>query len=356
MVLRPALSRPRLHAHLQRLLPRCYATVEPVTLLGKAPEPPQHATSSPLRPPSALDALILSELRSSSGASLPGIVENYNDRAGHVLETSLPYEPRPNATRRVTFNDSDGVVMVAHAIRHGDEHKVALCTGFALNLNSGGPSGENENTVILSCAHTIEEMRNSRLFASLPVPPHTKIHNGSASVSGSFVMTSSFGNETSMFHPVQNVFSSLHRSDLVLLSTNSKLSTRPLPVSPYPAQPGAAVRAHVVVQKEPEEGGWSPWIGGTWSKWVRGTVLGYRDFAGREAQPGTYDGLNHMLFKPLPTPGSSGGPIVDEESGAVVGVMLGTRMDNAIEGLRGWGVPSETIFEMFGLPGLKLKR
>ena len=53
-----------------------------------------------------------------------------------------------------------------------------------------------------------------------------------------------------------------------------------------------------------------------------------------------------MLFKPLPTPGSSGGPIVDEESGAVVGVMLGTRMDNRVEGVRGWGVPSETIFEV----------
>lgn len=53
-----------------------------------------------------------------------------------------------------------------------------------------------------------------------------------------------------------------------------------------------------------------------------------------------------MLFKPLPSPGSSGGPIVDEESGAVVGVMLGTRMDNRVEGLRGWGVPSETIFEV----------
>jgi len=82
-----------------------------------------------------------------------------------------------------------------------------------------------------------------------------------------------------------------------------------------------------------------------------------------------------MLFQPLPTTGSSGGPIVDENTGAVVGVMLGTRMDSSIEGVRGWGVPAETIFEvrvqqlvvnsgalfmnlgiqMFSLPGLKLK-
>jgi hypothetical protein len=53
-----------------------------------------------------------------------------------------------------------------------------------------------------------------------------------------------------------------------------------------------------------------------------------------------------LLFRPLPTPGSSGGPIVDENTGAVVGVMLGSRMDNSVEGMRGWGVPAETIFEV----------
>jgi len=53
-----------------------------------------------------------------------------------------------------------------------------------------------------------------------------------------------------------------------------------------------------------------------------------------------------MYFMPEPTWGSSGGPIVDEMSGAVVGVVLG------VEHGRGWGVPAETIFEMFALPGL----
>lgn len=37
---------------------------------------------------------------------------------------------------------------------------------------------------------------------------------------------------------------------------------------------------------------------------------------------------------------------MDEESGAVVGVMVGTRMDNRVEGVRGWGRPAETIFEV----------
>jgi hypothetical protein len=30
----------------------------------------------------------------------------------------------------------------------------------------------------------------------------------------------------------------------------------------------------------------------------------------------------------------------------VVGVMLGSRMDNRVEGVRGWGVPSEVIYEV----------
>ena len=90
------------------------------------------------------------------------------------------------------------------------------------------------------------------------------------------------------FHPVKDVLSALHRSDLLLLSATSSLQSPPplrsLPVSPYPAQPGTAVRAHIIVHQEPKEEGWLPWIGGTWSKWVQGTVVGYRDFAGSEAK------------------------------------------------------------------------
>jgi hypothetical protein len=58
---------------------------------------------------------------------------------------------------------------------------------------------------------------------------------------------------------------------------------RSLPISPYPVPAGTHIRAHFVSETRPKEDGWQPWIGGTWSKWVQGTVLGYRDFAGREA-------------------------------------------------------------------------
>ena len=81
------------------------------------------------------------------------------------------------------------------------------------------------------------------------------------------------------------------------------------------------------------------------------------------------------MFTPLPTSGSSGGPIVDEGTGAVVGMVLGSQMDGSkVDGMRGWGVPAEVIFEvgrshlilvldnysastqMFSLPGLEGKK
>jgi len=158
-------------------------------------------------------------------------------------------------------------------------------------------------------------------------------------------------------HPVSDVVSALPRSDLLLLSCKVPPGTiNTLPVSPYPAHEDTSILAHFVNHKKPSGSGWHPWVGDTWGKWVKGKVLGYRDFAGRETKPGTYDALSHLIFTPLPTTGSSGGPIIEEESGAVVGMILGTRMDNRVEGVRGWGVPSESIFEMFTLPGVEKTR
>ena len=105
--------------------------------------------------------------------------------------------------------------------------------------------------------------------------------------SGTYVVSQASGKHAPSFHPVTEVQSSLPRPDLVVLSANSVTDrpiTHTLPISPYPAHPGTAIRAHFVVDREPDEVGWHPWVGGLWSKWVRGTVLGYRDFAGREAQ------------------------------------------------------------------------
>ncbi|KAJ3528220.1 hypothetical protein NM688_g8025 [Phlebia brevispora] len=346
---------------------RRYANVFPLTLVGKPPPPPppKQPTPPPITALSELDSLVLAQLRSGPASGLPTLIDEYEKNEGHVLETFLPYESRPPKDRRVMFDRDrsyldNGVVMVAHAFHHQDRHKVALCSGFVLNVSAlqgeEAPfDGDQEDSVILTCAHTLEEMRNSSLLSQPSTAP-----DDSGPLSGSFVLSGVPELRTPVFHPVKSILSSLHRSDLLLLSVARNALTQrvmpSLPISPYPVHSGTAIRAHFIVDEEPDEPGWHPWVGGTWSKWVKGTVVGYRDFAGREAKPGTYDSLSHLMFEPLPTPGSSGGPIIDEETGAVVGVMVGTRMDSEINGVRGWGRPAETIFEMFSLPGLNLRK
>ncbi|KAI0321121.1 hypothetical protein OF83DRAFT_1101206 [Amylostereum chailletii] len=345
---------------------RLYATVEAPVIVAKPPLPPLEPPPKPSR--NLIDSFLLTQLAntpSSSRTSLPQLIQQYLDNSSHVLEPHLPYEPQPSPHRRISFDSADTPVhLIAHVVQEGGRSKITLSSGFAIQ-GSGDLKGRN---VVVSCAHTLEEIRWSPLLVlpnwsssspnlSLPDLPHARS-------SGSFLVsqgpnTARNPTDTSALvaHPITAILSSLHRSDLVTLASPVQSQPiRTLPVSPYPALPGTRVRAHFVSETRPhgeESASWKPWPGG-WSKWVSGRVLGYRDFAGREAQPGTYDSLSHMLFEPLPTPGSSGGPIVDEDTGAVVGVVLGTRMDNRIEGTRGWGVPSEAIFEMFSLPGINV--
>ncbi|KAG8839445.1 hypothetical protein FRC18_010925 [Serendipita sp. 400] len=59
-----------------------------------------------------------------------------------------------------------------------------------------------------------------------------------------------------------------------------------------------------------------------------------------------------MFFTQVPTPGSSGGPVIDLDTGAVIGLIRGSQLDNRLSGLRGWGTSAESIYEMFTLPGI----
>ena len=115
-------------------------------------------------------------------------------------------------------------------------------------------------------------------------------------LSGSFIISGPSATPT--FRPVNSVLSAMHRGDVLLLSSDSPPEPtssapgplRSLPVNPYPVHPGTRIRAHFVADKPPETGpvqdreGWTPWVGGTWRKWAKGTVVGYRDYAGREAK------------------------------------------------------------------------
>ncbi|KAF8895058.1 hypothetical protein CPB84DRAFT_1273220 [Gymnopilus junonius] len=330
---------------------RKYATVSP-SIVGQPPHPPESTREEFSEAVSRLlDCRIVQTASLGHQTSLPEIIRQYIETSGAIVDVSLPYEDRPSEARRANVSNPTesckNVFTVAHCTQVGSEHKITLSSGFALNVQSQKPEGE---TLIITCAHTLEEIRQSPLLLS-----GMNVSESSEKHSGTFVVTGS--GQSVQVYPVSTVVSALPRSDLILLSCKLPAgSVNTLPVSPYPSQKDTPILAHFVSTHRPDDPGWTRWIGDTWGKWHRGTVLGYRDFAGRETEPGTYDALSHLFFTPLPTAGSSGGPIIEEESGAVIGVMLGTRMENHVEGVRGWGVPAETIFEMFTLPGLEGKK
>lgn len=333
---------------------RLLATVSPSFIPNREPPQPPTPTHKPVLPNTTapwIDTQILKALDVQPQTSLSDIIGHYIDQTGNVLNVSLPYESQPSGDRRVMFEErvsSKEIVTVAHSVKDGDAHQIALSSGFALNA----PAPRDGEMLIVTCGHTLEEIRASPILRPRQIPPSDMSHHP---LTGTFICV---GLEKSMkVYPATEIVSSIPKSDVILISCAIPEGTlKPLPLSPYPAQPGAAIRAHFVAPSKQLDEGWKPWIGDTWGKWVKGSVLGYRDFAGRETKPGTYDALSHMLFTPFPTAGSSGGPIVDEESGAVVGMMLGSRLDSHVRGVRGWGIPVETIYEMFTLPGLEGKK
>ncbi|KAF9560208.1 hypothetical protein CPC08DRAFT_708260 [Agrocybe pediades] len=335
---------------------RRFATVSP-SILGPAPPPgpppifnKSVVESTDPTPPLLDRRILLAAERNLQHPSIYEIINQYVANSGNVVDVSLPYESRPVESRRLNIlNKAEScrnVVTVAHCVQTDMEHKITLSSGFALNVGEGESKGDE--TMIVTCAHTLEEIRHSPILLST-ASDTSKRHTGT------FILTGS--SDSLKVYPVSKVVSALPRSDLLLLSCPlPQGAVNTLPISPYPAHRDTAIDAHFVSHDKPKESGWAPWVGDTWGKWHEGKVLGYRDFAGRETEPGTYDALSHLLFTPLPTAGSSGGSILDKDSGAVIGVMLGTRMDNRVEGVRGWGVPSEAIFEMFALPGLEGKK
>ena len=153
-------------------LRRSYATVGPMTYLGKPPKQPVPPPPKPPSPPTSqtLDSVrwvpdtsplhntILSKLNSQS-TSLHKLTDQYVEHSGTVLDVSLPYESRPNSQRKTKFEYSDNpsVVMIAHAVQHKTLHKVAFCSGFAIDVSQlEHPSGDN---LIVTCAHTMEDVR-----------------------------------------------------------------------------------------------------------------------------------------------------------------------------------------------------
>ncbi|SCV71354.1 BQ2448_2942 [Microbotryum intermedium] len=293
-------------------------------------------------------------------AGLGELIKQIREMSGMVLDLDLQYESAPSIDRRVlritteaeaetekaeperrgqelaeqqSPQTQSGIVTVAHVIG-GKQPRVSVCSGFAIG---------NSETIV-TCAHTLESISHN-LDPSAP--------------SISLVLTSS-----GHVFPVRSLLSSLPSSDLVLLSipqtplrnpsyrlppkhTDTFPRLRSLPVSPYPATVGTRIAS--LEYSSPLMGEGKRQVFG----WKQGLVVEYRDSMGRTAETGAYDELSSLRFSSLPNPRSSGGPIVDVESGAVVGVVRGSTKAYGDREERGWGTPAEKIFEWFKLPGFK---
>jgi hypothetical protein len=91
------------------------------------------------------------------------ILKQYVTASGTVLDMTLPYEACPAPERRPHIADpgesAREVVTVAHVARDGLDHKVTLASGFVLNAMAPRVEGQDEEAMVLTCAHTLEEVR-----------------------------------------------------------------------------------------------------------------------------------------------------------------------------------------------------
>lgn len=170
------LIRPRsLHcSHILRSLTRNYATVDAATIIARPPRPPVLTSAETPEPQlhhsASIDSHVLAALpKPQAGTSakthpdLSELVKQYVERSGHVLDFSLPYEPAPAVDRKIDFDakpEDSALAIVAHAVRDGEDNKITLCSGFAVQ-GRGHREGES---LVLTCAHTLEETSNHHLY------------------------------------------------------------------------------------------------------------------------------------------------------------------------------------------------
>lgn len=339
-------------------------------------------------------ARALKEQRGTRGvATLAALEKALEVCANEQLSIELPYEPMPKKERKVHLTSptsaedevskasDDGVLLLCYVDDIGTgKERVSMCSGFA--VQGGQALAPSESTgrgdLVISCVHTLE---NATEKAS------QREDRGMA------LAVTRLGH----IYPVHKLLSNLPDADLALLqlaetpmqvdAVTSTLHTveesklRTLPVSPYPA----VVNTELSVSSF---GGWLPiapeseGVQGALpaltenevirNRWARATLVGYKDPIGRVAETGTYDELAQLSFKLkngpetpsalqgtnlmrsmtyFPVPGSSGGPVVDVDTGSVVGIVRGHRTSQ-LHGSRGDAVPAEKIFEFFALPGL----
>ncbi|WWC88257.1 uncharacterized protein L201_003164 [Kwoniella dendrophila CBS 6074] len=256
---------------------------------------------------------------------------------GRTLPHILPYEPYPNRTRRADSTETsdiqagDGIVVVVHLVQDSASKFIdyVVSSGFAID-----PQGQDDGKMVVTCSHTLDQISTKY--------PDKPIH--------SFILPST-PDPTPI--PITS-FPSSSISDL-LICTLPKSPTinqlRSLPVSPFPVYKGQKVLVHKYGTTTTSTSG-IPWIKNILRReWKTAEMFGYRNYGWREVQPGTSSALPYITFSTRPSPGSSGGPIIDAISGSVVGIVSGSRTLSAVKGERGYGSSAENIFELFTLPG-----
>ncbi|GAA6021574.1 hypothetical protein JCM11491_000261 [Sporobolomyces phaffii] len=340
-------------------LPRSSVITNERPLVQPAPPPPPPPRLRDDDDDSRLDALFLQALARTRAAAAAGIsvqqaISDSRALAGAVCRTRLAWESTPSAERRVDVSidpatrnaaTQDGIVLVAHVVG-GPSAKVVLSSGFAI---------ANSET-ILTCAHTLLQAEGHLLKCG-------QQQQDQAPPSATLVLTAS-----GHMYPVSSVLSSVPSSDLLLLelaptpldaSTSSSSSPcpplKPLPINPYPCPVATAVATHTYLnplarlKRNFERGSGGAAAAAT--SWQRSRVVEYKDRHGHTAEPGTYDELASFWFDAVPTDGSSGGPIVEVESGSVVGVTRGSMHKYGERTRYGFATPAERILDMFALPG-----
>lgn len=158
---------------------RFLATVSPAFIPNQEPPRPPSPIKEIARPIDSatpwIDAQVLKALDVQPQTSLSDIVGHYIDQTGNVLDTSLPYEPKPPEERRVMFEDSVSckeVITVAHCVKDGKRHKISFSSGFALNA----PAPREGDTLIVTCGHTLEEVRRYLSLGWQRVTEHNAKH------------------------------------------------------------------------------------------------------------------------------------------------------------------------------------
>lgn len=285
----------------------------------------------------------LSQLPDQTHLNLEQLIQDSKEKAGTILEdTSLNYESTPIPSRRVKTSgtsttgsdlEQDGIVVVAHVVG-GEKTRVNVSTGFVV----GDQTKDGEGRMIITCSHTLNQVSlnvtilstGANSVAIRQVEGHfnrTKSTSSPPSPSATLILTSS-----GHVYTVSSLLSSLPSSDLLLLrlspSPISSPTTSPscpplrsLPINPYPAPTSSSISTHTYLnplsrlsrklRKLPEQA------------WKEGRIVEYKDSMGGKSETGTYDELSSFWMSCVPTSGSSGGPVVDNESGSVVGVTRG---------------------------------